>query len=164
MNAVAVTVSASKEPSKLLSTDGVFDQRQRVDSSIVTRNVKIIADALCHMIYGANESTLANLVEGSHGVSQVYIDAWLDFMGKQSRVAPYFTKKSPLIDMLEKVLARYTSDSQRIAFPLNADYEFFDSQPVSMSVYKVKSAMFDLFLALAIAAYLFVLHKVTKKD
>ena len=148
----------------MLSAGGVFDRRERVSSAIVARNIQIIADALCHMIYGASQGTLANLVDGSHGISQVYIDAWLDFMGKQSRVAPFFTKKSPLLDSLEKVLARYTSDVRHIAFPLNVEYDFFETQPANMSVYKVKSWSFDLLLALAIGSYLFVLHKFMKRS
>ena len=56
----------------------------------------------------------------------------------------------------------YTTDAQRVNYPMDADYVFYLQQPTKMFVYNVKPVLFDIYLALAIIAYLILFHLIVK--
>lgn len=65
--------------------------------------------------------------------------------------------KTPLVTMLEQALARHLKEVRLSAFrPDKRDPEvvFYDTPVAVMNAYSVKPAVFDLFLAALIGAYL----------
>ena len=44
------------------------------------------------------------------------VEAWLDYLGSQSRAAQLMSKSSPLITVLEQAMAKHLKDVQRHSF------------------------------------------------
>lgn len=71
--------------------------------------------------------------------------------------------KAPLVSMLEQALARHLKEVRLSTFqPDKRDPElvFYDTPVAVMNAYSVKPAVFDLFLAALIGAYLGVVYLV----
>lgn len=71
-------------------------------------------------------------------------------------MVPYFAAKAPLYDFLETELGHYTA-TERTTFKPEGGLTYFDSTTVNMEAFTSKSALFDLYFALGIIAYLFAM-------
>ncbi|GFR17934.1 nicalin-1, partial [Trichonephila clavata] len=135
--------------------------RDNVNVDKLARNVRVIAEALARHMYNISGEALKSGIfsEGLH-IQKDYLKAWIDELSSEPRSAQMLLSRStkhPLILTMEQALSRYLKDVKYSIFkPDKREPELMFYEPVStvMNAYRVKPAIFDLFLAMFIAAYL----------
>ncbi|XP_029469518.1 nicalin isoform X2 [Rhinatrema bivittatum] len=141
----------------------IMDVRLRVDTSILTRNTRIIAEALTRVIYNLTEKgSPADLqIFTEQMIQQEQLDSVMHWLTSQSRAAQLIEKDSIFLHTLEYSLSRYLKDVRlhyMKADKRDPEFVFYDQLKQMMHAYRVKPAVFDLLLALCIAAYLGVAY------
>lgn len=155
----AFTLSRLNVP-KLLSRMSILDTRDKVDVDKLARNVKIIAEALARHMYNLTGKIKANIFTDGLAVQKQFLAAWIDYLSSNSRSAQLLASTSPrhpLVTTLEQTMARYLKEVRTSIFkPDRREPEvvFYEPAIAMMNAYRVKPAVFDLFLAVAIAVYL----------
>ncbi len=97
----------------MISTLPVADLcRQRVNTTVLLRNIEFIAESLAKLVFGFQSKEL-RVFEGSVAVNNHFVESWLDTITAAPRVAPFIPKKSPIVVGLEKV-KRSATDKQSL--------------------------------------------------
>uniref|UniRef100_A0A665TJZ8 BOS complex subunit NCLN n=1 Tax=Echeneis naucrates TaxID=173247 RepID=A0A665TJZ8_ECHNA len=135
-----------------------------VDVKKLSRNTKVIAEALARVIYNLTE-------KGAPGDLQIFteqmqvqeeqLSAVVDWLTAQPRAAQLVDKDSSVVSTLEYHLGRYLKDVKRHyvkADKRDPEFVFYDQLKQTMNAYRVKPAIFDLLLAVCIAAYLGMMY------
>ncbi|KAK2177660.1 hypothetical protein NP493_587g04014 [Ridgeia piscesae] len=139
----------------------VLDVRDSVDKNVLSRNVKIIAESLARHIFNLSHDTDFEVFADSLKVEPQTIGSWLDYISSQPRPAQSLGKTSPLVATLQQALAKLLKDVQLHmvkADKRDPEFVFYSGLEYVMNAYNVKPAVFDLFLALGIAAYLGIIY------
>lgn len=137
----------------------VADERWRVESSLLARNVRIIAEGLARQIYGLHDKGVNGVPEifnNELSVSEENLEAWVDYLSSNPRPAQLMSKDHPVVSTLEQAMSKYLKDVKRLSFKADKrepEFVFFDGLKSTIHAYNVKPAVFDLFLAGAIASY-----------
>ncbi|XP_015924730.1 BOS complex subunit ncln isoform X2 [Parasteatoda tepidariorum] len=160
----AFTLSHLQSPRSLLRTT-ILDSRENVDVDKLARNVKVIAEALARHMYNISGDVLSTAIF-SEGllVQKDYLKAWIDLLSSQPRSAQLLASghsKQPLLSSLEQAMSRYLKDVKHSIFKPDKrepELTFYEPAVAIMNAYRVKPAVFDLFLALIIASYLGVVY------
>ncbi|KAL4000499.1 Rho GTPase-activating protein 12/27 [Sarotherodon galilaeus] len=131
-----------------------------VDVKKLSRNTKLVAEALARVVYNLTE-------KGAPGDLQIFteqmqvqeeqLSAMVDWLTAQPRAAQLVDKDSTVVSTLEYHLGRYLKDVKRHyvkADKRDPEFVFYDQLKQTMNAYRVKPAIFDLLLAVCIAAYL----------
>ncbi|KAM4707600.1 BOS complex subunit NCLN [Discoglossus pictus] len=140
--------------------NSVLDLRWKVDTQILSRNTRIIAEALTRVIYNLTEKAAPSdmqIFTQQMQVQKEQLDAVLQWLTSQPRAAQLVDKDSSLLSTLEYYMSRYLKDVKLYhvkADKRDPDFVFYDQLKQTMNAYRVKPAIFDLLLALCIAAYL----------
>ncbi|XP_078526127.1 BOS complex subunit NCLN isoform X1 [Lissotriton helveticus] len=166
----AFTMSHLKSPKEGLR-NSIMDDRSRVNISVLTRNTRIIAEALTRVIYnltgkGAPEQlqifTEQMVRTGEQRkIQQEQLDSVMHWLTSQPRAAQLVDKDSTFFNTLEYYMSRYLKDVKLHhvkADKRDPEFVFYDQLKQTMNAYRVKPAVFDLLLALCIAAYLGVTY------
>ncbi|XP_054707763.1 BOS complex subunit ncln-like [Uloborus diversus] len=160
----AFTLSHLQSPRSLRKTT-ILDTRKNVNVEKLARNVKIIAEALARHMYNISGETLnTGIFSEGLSIQKEYLQAWIDQLSSQPRSAQTLvsgTTKHPLISSLEQAMMRYLKDVKFSIFrPDKREPELMFYEPVStmMNAYRVKPAIFDLFLAMVIGSYLGIVY------
>uniref|UniRef100_A0A3B5QW89 Nicalin n=1 Tax=Xiphophorus maculatus TaxID=8083 RepID=A0A3B5QW89_XIPMA len=122
-----------------------------VDVSKLSRNAKVVAESLARVIYNLTEKQ----------VQEEHLSAVVDWLTAQPRAAQLVDKDSSIVSTLEYHLSRYLKDVKRHyvkADKRDPEFVFYDQLKQTMNAYRVKPAIFDLLLALCIAAYLGMMY------
>ncbi|XP_068568923.1 BOS complex subunit ncln isoform X1 [Cebidichthys violaceus] len=135
-----------------------------VDVEKLSRNTKLVAEALARVIYNLTE-------KGAPGDLQIFteqmqvqdeqLSAVVDWLTAQPRAAQLVDKDSSVVSTLEYHLGHYLKDVKRHyvkADKRDPEFVFYDQLKQTMNAYRVKPAIFDLLLAVCIAAYLGVMY------
>ncbi|XP_033821019.1 BOS complex subunit ncln isoform X2 [Periophthalmus magnuspinnatus] len=134
-----------------------------VDVKKLGRNTKIVAEALARVIYNLTE-------KGAPGDLQIFteqmvqeeqLSAVVEWLTAQPRAAQLVDKDSSVVSTLEYHLTRYLKDVKKHyvkADKRDPEFVFYDQLKQTMNAYRVKPAIFDLLLAVCIAAYLGVMY------
>uniref|UniRef100_A0A672MBN6 Nicalin n=1 Tax=Sinocyclocheilus grahami TaxID=75366 RepID=A0A672MBN6_SINGR len=133
----------------------IMDMRPHVDLTKLSRNTKVIAEALARVIYNLTEKVMFHLSTLDQLASLV------DWLTAQPRAAQLLDKDSSIVNTLEYHLNRYLKDVRRHlvrADKRDPEFVFYDQLKQTMNAYRVKPAIFDLLLAVCIASYLGVLY------
>ncbi|XP_053154263.1 nicalin isoform X4 [Hemicordylus capensis] len=143
--------------------NSIMDVRSRVDSRVLTRNTRIVVEALTRVIYNLTEKGVpADLpVFTEQMIQQEQMESVMEWLTSQPRAAQLVDKDSTLISTLEYYLSRYLKDVKQHhvkADKRDPEFVFYDQLKQVMNAYRVKPAIFDLLLALCIAAYLGVAY------
>jgi len=144
----------------------ILDSRNKVDDKIVVDNIKIIAEALGQYIYNLSAFDDAEMFTGQLKVESELVTSWLDYLCNTSRAAQLMTKDSPVLLTLEQAFTKHLKDVKKFSFKADKrdpEVIFYSGAEYTMNAYSVKPAVFDLFLAVCIAAYLSLLYFVTQK-
>ncbi|XP_072038125.1 BOS complex subunit NCLN-like isoform X2 [Amphiura filiformis] len=143
----------------------ILDDRSRVSSEKLARNVKIIAEGLARHLFDltSDDATLSTqeVFIDALGVNQESIRSWVDYLSSEPRAAQLMTKDTPVLHTLEQTLGRYLKDVKMVSIKADKrepEYVFYDGLKFNMYAYNVKPAVFDLFLAAAIAGYLGIIY------
>ncbi|XP_038856899.1 nicalin-1-like isoform X1 [Salvelinus namaycush] len=135
-----------------------------VDLRKLSRNTKLIAESLARVIYNLTE-------KGAPGDLQIFteqmqvqeeqLSSMVDWLTAQPRAAQLVDKDSSVVSTLEYHLGHYLKDVRRHyvkADKRDPEFVFYDQLKQTMNAYRVKPAIFDLLLAVCIAAYLGVIY------
>ncbi|XP_029551762.1 nicalin-1 isoform X1 [Salmo trutta] len=135
-----------------------------VDLRKLSRNTKLIAESLARVIYNLTE-------KGAPGDLQIFteqmqvqeeqLSSVVDWLTAQPRAAQLVDKDSSVVSTLEYHLGHYLKDVRRHyvkADKRDPEFVFYDQLKQTMNAYRVKPAIFDLLLAVCIAAYLGVIY------
>ncbi|XP_033903933.3 BOS complex subunit ncln isoform X1 [Acipenser ruthenus] len=150
--------------SSIMDVRSVPGKGTQVDVQTLSRNTKIIAEALARVIYnltgnGAPEDL--QIFTEQMQVQEEQLSSVLDWLTSQPRAAQLVDKESPVVGTLEYYLSRYLKDVKRHyvkADKRDPEFVFYDQLKQVMNAYRVKPAIFDLLLALCIAVYLGVMY------
>uniref|UniRef100_A0A673M7X4 BOS complex subunit NCLN n=1 Tax=Sinocyclocheilus rhinocerous TaxID=307959 RepID=A0A673M7X4_9TELE len=132
----------------------IMDMRPHVDLTKLSRNTKVIAEALARVMYNLTEKVMFHLSTLDQLASLV------DWLTAQPRAAQLLDKDSSIVNTLEYHLNRYLKDVRRHlvrADKRDPEFVFYDQLKQTMNAYRVKPAIFDLLLAVCIASYLGVI-------
>ncbi|KAB2028189.1 hypothetical protein ERO13_D05G082500v2 [Gossypium hirsutum] len=159
LRVTAATLSEiSTAPELLQGTGGLFDSRQFVNETAITRGVKLVAESLARHIYGHQGKNVQIFADGgSLAVNPAYIQSWLDLLSQTPRVAPFLSKNDPFVMALQKELADHTDEVNMQHEVLEGVFTFYDSTSARLNIYQVASVTFDLLLLLVLGSYLIVL-------
>uniref|UniRef100_A0A6Q2ZL29 Nicalin n=1 Tax=Esox lucius TaxID=8010 RepID=A0A6Q2ZL29_ESOLU len=146
----------------------IMDVRPHVDLRKLSRNTKLIAEALARVIYNLTEKvkSLVCLCDPlccvlGQQVQEEQLSSVVDWLTAQPRAAQLVDKDSSVVSTLEYHLGRYLKDVRRHyvkADKRDPEFVFYDQLKQTMNAYRVKPAIFDLLLAVCIAAYLGVIY------
>ncbi|KAM4739178.1 BOS complex subunit ncln isoform 1-T1 [Anableps anableps] len=135
-----------------------------VDVSKLSRNTKVVAEALARVIYNLTEKGASGdlqIFTEQMQVQEEHLSAVVDWLTAQPRAAQLVDKDSSVVSTLEYQLSRYLKDVKRHyvkADKRDPEFVFYDQLKQTMNAYRVKPAIFDLLLALCIAAYLGMMY------
>ncbi|XP_063003092.1 BOS complex subunit NCLN isoform X3 [Elgaria multicarinata webbii] len=144
--------------------NSIMDVRARVDPKILTRNTRIIMEALTRVIYNLTEKGVPadlQIFTEQMQIQQEQMESVMDWLTSQPRAAQLVDKDSTFINTLEYYMSRYLKDVKQHhvkADKRDPEFVFYDQLKQVMNAYRVKPAIFDLLLALCIAAYLGVAY------
>lgn len=135
----------------------------RIDHKKLFQNVQLLAEAIGRHILGLSDidNYSTPLFTGSMRVREKYLSAWVEKLSSIPRSPQLLTKDHSLLLSLEKTLSKYVDEVSSFAHkPDKSDPEFvmYTAHSTTMHAYSVKPAIFDLFLALGIAAYVGVIY------
>ncbi|XP_020558450.1 nicalin isoform X3 [Oryzias latipes] len=143
----------------------IMDVRPHVDVKRLCRNTKVVAEALARVIYNLTEK------QGAPGDLQIFTEqmqvqeeqlaAVVEWLTAQPRAAQLVDKDSSVVSTLEYHLGRHLKDVKRHyvkADKRDPEFVFYDQLKQTMNAYRVKPAIFDLLLAVCIAAYLGLMY------
>ncbi|XP_019112366.1 BOS complex subunit ncln isoform X4 [Larimichthys crocea] len=148
---------------RLAQRSSIMDVRPHVDVKKLGRNTKVVAEALARVIYNLTE-------KGAPGDLQIFteqmvqeeqLSAVVDWLTAQPRAAQLVDKDSSVVSTLEYHLGHYLKDVKRHyvkADKRDPEFVFYDQLKQTMNAYRVKPAIFDLLLAVCIAAYLGMMY------
>jgi len=135
----------------------VMDTRAGVDDDVLSRNVHILAEALARHIFNLQPAGSSQVFSEGLQVEKASLSAWVDYLSSEPRSAQLLGKDSAVVTTLTQTLQRHLKDVRTVTFMADKrdpDFLFYDGTSYTMNAYNVKPAVFDLFLALGIAAYL----------
>ncbi|XP_032427386.1 BOS complex subunit ncln isoform X4 [Xiphophorus hellerii] len=141
----------------------IMDVRPHVDVSKLSRNAKVVAESLARVIYNLTEKGASGDLQifTEQMVQEEHLSAVVDWLTAQPRAAQLVDKDSSIVSTLEYHLSRYLKDVKRHyvkADKRDPEFVFYDQLKQTMNAYRVKPAIFDLLLALCIAAYLGMMY------
>ncbi|KAF4014786.1 hypothetical protein G4228_005846 [Cervus hanglu yarkandensis] len=138
----------------------IMDVRSRVDSKTLTRNTRLIAEALTRVIYNLTEKGTPPdmpVFTEQMQIQQEQLDSVMDWLTTQPRAAQLVDKDGTFLSTLEHYLSRYLKEVKPHhvkADKRDPEFVFYDQLKQVMNAYRVKPAIFDLLLAVCIGAYL----------
>lgn len=141
----------------------ILDTSASLDPKVLERNVKIVSEALARHIYNLSSSSAqqTDIFQQGLRVESELIEAWRTYLTEHPRAAQLMPEDSHMVATLQQAMAKYLKDVQKQAFSADnkdPEYVFYGGTSYTMDAFSVKPAVFDLFLALAIAAYLSITY------
>lgn len=149
---------------RLAQRSSIMDVRPHVDVKKLGRNTKVVAEALARVIYNLTEKGAPGdlqIFTEQMQVQEEHLSAVVDWLTAQPRAAQLVDKDSSVVSTLEYHLGRYLKDVRRHyvkADKRDPEFVFYDQLKQTMNAYRVKPAIFDLLLAVCIAAYLGMMY------
>ncbi|KAJ8374631.1 hypothetical protein SKAU_G00052110 [Synaphobranchus kaupii] len=147
-----------------LDGEGGVRAGPHVELKKLSRNTKIIAEALARVIYNLTEKGAPidlQIFTDQMQVQEDQLSSVVDWLTAQPRAAQLVDKDSSVVSTLEYHLGRYLKDVRKHyvkADKRDPEFVFYDQLKQTMNAYRVKPAIFDLLLAVCIAAYLGVMY------
>ncbi|KAJ8408241.1 hypothetical protein AAFF_G00256550 [Aldrovandia affinis] len=147
-----------------LEGEGEVRDGPHVELRTLSRNTKIIAEALARVIYNLTEKGAPadlQIFTEQMQVQEEQLSSMVDWLTAQPRAAQLVDKDSSVVSTLEYHLGRYLKDVKKHyvkADKRDPEFVFYDQLKQTMNAYRVKPAIFDLLLAVCIAAYLGVMY------
>jgi len=145
----------------------ILDRRKRLNVDALRQNVEIIAEALVNHLYDLPEHESAGssgLIDARDGIKQEMLESWIDRLSEVPRGSQVLAEagaKDALIADLLHSLDLHTHEATTL--PVNVDkkdpeFVLYGATADKIVAYRVKPAVFDLFLAALITGYLGLLY------
>ena len=132
--------------------------------AVMARNTRVVAEALACSLYPqlAASSCQGQLFTGSLEPTVSSLGGWHSLVTAAPRHTSLLAgKNSEVVKSLTAALARYTHEVSKVVSTPDRrepEYVLYDTPQAVMNVYRVKPAVFDLFLSAAIGCYLGLLY------
>ncbi|KXJ26263.1 nicalin [Exaiptasia diaphana] len=158
----AGTLSHFEDPTSS-ARRSMFDIRWHDDKKL-ERNINFIAEGLARHIFNLTKKGYSkDLKVFTQGlaVDSEFIKTWMNYLGHLPRPAQALHKDHPFLQGIELALSRYIKDIKKTtvkADKRDPEFVFYDQLDAKMSAYRVKPAVFDLFLAVGIGSYLGIFY------
>ncbi|XP_018430244.1 PREDICTED: nicalin-1-like [Nanorana parkeri] len=139
----------------------ILDTRARVDITRLRRNTEVLYEALGRVLYSGTAKNL-QIFTGALSVDEERLSAILDWLASQPRAAQLLDRTHPILSTAEHLFKRHLKGVRRHVFKPDEgqpDFVFYDQMKQTMTSHRVKPAVFDLFMAVIIAAYLGLIHQ-----
>lgn len=150
----AFTLSAIKHPKDPWRFT-VHDNRDNLKTERLIQNAQIVVETVGKFVFNLSEGDSFN---GNLDVSKANVENWLKSISNQPRSAQLLTNKdNGFVSSLQHYLNKYLQEvkvTYAVADKRDPDYQFYGSTQATMNIYRVKPAVFDLILTLAITTYL----------
>ncbi|KAK6188823.1 hypothetical protein SNE40_004921 [Patella caerulea] len=150
---------------KYPSRTSILDTRDQVDVKVLSRNVQIVAEAIATHIYNLTSQSVTQLFSDALSPQESIETAWLDYLTHDARSAQLINADSSLINTLQDTMSRYLKDvkiTTHKADKRDPEFLFYSGSKYTLNAYNVKPAVFDLFLAAGIGAYLVLVWMVSQ--
>lgn len=133
----------------------ILDTRENLDVERLTRNTKVIAEALGRHVYNVSGG---DVFGKSWDVNKKFIEFWADYLTTQPRSPQLLSNKdNMLVNTFRDTFNKYLRDvkiTYAVPEKRDPDFQFYEVTRGTMNVYSVKPAVFDLVLTFAIILYL----------
>jgi len=142
----------------------ILDTVETVPAAALEQHARVIAEALACSLYPklADGGCSGQLFAGSLSPSADSLTGWLDLATAQPRHPSLLVgKNSDVVKSLTAALSRYTHDVVKVVSTPDRrepEYVLYDTPSATLNVYRVKPAVFDLFLSAAIGCYLALVY------
>ncbi|CAH2297323.1 nicalin isoform X1 [Pelobates cultripes] len=142
----------------------ILDTRSQVDIKTLTRNTRILSQALAMFMYKETIKETRDkldIFQGELEVQAPRLTSIIDWLVSQPRATQLIGKSHPLLSTMEQLFRRHLSDVRSHVFKADGRHPeiiFYDQLKQTMTSYRVKPAVFDLFVAVIVAVYLCVIH------
>lgn len=159
----AGTLSYLDKP-RNINRGSIFDKQLQMES--LSRNVKVLVEGLARHIFNLSGKSYGEHFEIFNGEVSPDIDhmeAWLSHLSSEPRSQQLITKDHRLLTAFEETLNSHLKEVKKIttrAEKKDPEFVFYDVYNAKMSVYSVKPALFDLFLAAGVVSYLGLVYLV----
>lgn len=127
-----------------------------VDEDKLYENTHVLAESVARYISTLSDSTVSIFNENTTP-NKAMLGRTVEFLARTERAAPLLQRDSPVVNFLEQALSKYTSEvivSEMKSSKRDPEFQFYDQSETKLFAYNVKPAVFDLFLAMAVIAYL----------
>ncbi|XP_033101240.1 nicalin-1-like [Anneissia japonica] len=145
--------------------NSILDDGSTLDTAVLARNVKIIAEGLARHLYGLSSSSSNKSLEvftDLLAVNEPFLKSWVTYLSSQSRAAQLMTKDCSVVTTLEESMKKiFNNEVSKITIKADKrepEFIYYDGMTMKMNAYNVKPAVFDLFLAAAIACYIGIVY------
>ncbi len=148
-------------------------RRAGVASATLARNVRVAADALALHMYRPSASNSSepgasaaaarpplDVFRGSLDVDASALDDWVSALLRVSRHLPDMTgRDNGVMEALYSAVGGVTTDAAKAPFPVDpAVMRFYTPGTATLSVSRGKGALFDVYLALAVGAWVALVY------
>jgi len=144
----------------------ILDTVDSVRPAALEKNTRLIAEALACSLYPklAEGGCTGQLFAGSLAPSADSLSGWLELATSSPRHPSLLAgKNSDVVKSLTAALSRYTHDVVKVTSTPDRrepEYVLYDTHSAVLNIYRVKPAVFDLFLSAAIGCYLALIYLV----
>ncbi|XP_068128571.1 BOS complex subunit NCLN-like [Hyperolius riggenbachi] len=142
----------------------ILDTRSRVDTGRLRRNTQVLCEALARVLYPeTRKESLEKLqiFQGELAIDEERQAAILDWLVSQPRAVQLMDRTHHFLSTMEHLFRRHLIDVRRHVFKPDEkqpEFVFYDQMKQTMTSHRVKPAVFDLFMAIVIGAYLGLLY------
>lgn len=141
----------------------IMDTKERMSYESLDRNIKIVTRSIVNTIFGIDQDSQTDLVTGDFSISKDRISSLVDFLTSQTRAQQQIGSDHIVITTLKKELETHLKPSNVHTSTLVADkrdpeYLFYSGMKIKISASVIRSAVFDLYLTLSIALYMFIIY------
>ena len=123
---------------------------------VLKRNIKYVGEVLCKHIYSFHGEEL-DIFNSSLSIDKNFLETQLESLTSTTRFFPFLTAEDDLVRGLESTLQRYVDDVSLKKHKISSKelrYEFHEGKQMVLNVYRTKSLLFDLIMAVFVAFYL----------
>jgi len=139
-----------------------FDTKVDVDK--LYAHTHIIAEGISRYVSDLSDQSVT-ILDDYLVPSKALLSRTVEFLTNTQRAATLLQRDSPVIVNLEQTLSKYASEvlvSELKASKRDPEFQFYDQTETKLFAYNVKPAVFDLFLAIAVIAYLGTIYLCVK--
>lgn len=174
----AATISGHSNPQHPMR-HSLLDNGQHINHKTLALKMQVIQKSLLQYMYNVSEALSDYDQFKKQNPYLDYLDlvqteqseTLLDFVSSEPHSSQYLSKNDAYVQTLLRLLGRYTKQSTVHEFKLDHphsttlkrdDVAFYDQVFSVANAYRVKPAVFDLFLSIAIAAYIAAVYAVVQ--
>ncbi|RWS07274.1 hypothetical protein B4U79_15267 [Dinothrombium tinctorium] len=154
---------------KSLHRTTITDTYDKIDINSLTRNIKILAEALSRQLFYIDDEKNSQLVDSEMGVSESFVTSSLKLLTSTPRAQQLLlttergnSHQLPmLLNTLQTMLKKYVKEVNIYHYkPDKREPEivFYEPTIAKMNAYNIKPAVFDLFLSVTIVTYFGLLY------